>query len=39
MKKSYMSPEIDIEKFYLSSTDVITTSGQGGGDEEIEIDF
>ena len=33
MKKKYNSPGIDIEKFTLPNS-VMTTSGQGGGDEE-----
>ena len=38
MKKKYTSPEVDIEKFNLPNS-VISTSGQGGGDEEIEMEF
>lgn len=42
MKKDYISPELEIEKFTASY--VITTSGelgpgQGGGDEEIGLEF
>ena len=39
MKKLYESPEAEIEKFLLSSKDLITTSGLGDGDTEEELDW
>lgn len=38
MKKGYMSPELDIEKFNTPNS-LITTSGQGSGDGEIGLEF
>ncbi|MCH5316143.1 MAG: hypothetical protein J1E81_09530 [Eubacterium sp.] len=38
MKKNYITPEVDIEKFNIPSSVISTSSypGQGGGDEEID---
>lgn len=38
MKKDYISPELEIEKFTVEYV-LTLSSGQGGGDEEIELEF
>ena len=42
MKKKYVSPEVEIEKFLLSANSMITTSEQGiddGGDTGEDVNF